>query len=367
MFRAHLASAVKAALAEAVEAGELHVPVTQHVMVEPARRDRHGDYTSNVALRLAGQRPSDAMRVGAAVAARLTGQPSVAEATVVPPGFVNIVLTPAALAGIAATVVQQGKTYGSGPRLAGRRVQLSYPPVSVLDEPASATRATVIGQVLRCLLENAGATVQSEGGAGQVDLRLCIRTDAEPERPADLAEAAEVVTVRPAEDEGGSSSGLTDAMRYAMVRTPLGQPVLPPVVGDTPGGCSEALVAVQYAGARAASLLRHASALGMGHAPADPTSAPVWDPVDRRLLLQLAEFPHVLDVAEQRREPRLLPRYLEGVAATLDRFFAASRILPRGDEPVSPSMNARLSACLAARITVTKGLGMLGLPAPERM
>ncbi len=360
--RAHLSGAITAALTEALEDGVLDVPVPGHVDAQPARHARQGDYTSPVTLQLA-RSPSDAMRLGDAVAQRLARDPAIAGVSVAPPGFLNITLAPSALGEIATQVAREGEAFGRTRRLAGRRVRLCSP-AHPRRPRAAVSRGAVAGEVVGRLLENAGATVLSQQDPASAHLCLVVRCGPEhvPREPD--GEPVEVLNVAPARAGGGLPDVPADAMRYAMLRKPLGQYVSLHAAGTADDG-AQALLVVQYAGARAAALLRHASALGMEHT--DDASNESWEPCERRLLVQLAEFGPVLDLATTRREPRLLPRYLEGVAAMLDRFCSTSRILPRGDEPATSSMAARLTLCSAARVPLTNGLRMLGLPAPDRM
>ena len=42
-------------------------------------------------------------------------------------------------------------------------------------------------------------------------------------------------------------------------------------------------------------------------------------------------------------------------------------MLPQGDEPVTPTNEARLVLVTATRVVIANGLGLLGVSAPERM
>jgi len=60
-------------------------------------------------------------------------------------------------------------------------------------------------------------------------------------------------------------------------------------------------------------------------------------------------------------------RYLEELAGTYHRFYDSCRVLPRGDEEITPLTTARLWACAATATVLRNGLAVLGVHAPERM
>jgi len=124
---------------------------------------------------------------------------------------------------------------------------------------------------------------------------------------------------------------------------------------------------VQYAATRAASILRNAAELGLA-VPDAPEVGVLNHPREQELLLALAQFPQVVASAAELREPHRVARYLEEqVARSAQRFFDECRVLPRGDEAVTPTTFARLRLWQATRIVLASGLGLLGVTAPERM
>jgi arginyl-tRNA synthetase len=90
---------------------------------------------------------------------------------------------------------------------------------------------------------------------------------------------------------------------------------------------------------------------------------------DGELLRALAEFPRVVASATDLREPHRIARYLEDTASVFNKWYDTKecRMLPQGDEPVTPTNEARLVLVHAARTVIANGLGLLGVSAPERM
>jgi arginyl-tRNA synthetase len=90
---------------------------------------------------------------------------------------------------------------------------------------------------------------------------------------------------------------------------------------------------------------------------------------DRELLRALAEFPRVVAAAAELREPHRIARYLEDTTAVFNKWYDTKecRMLPSGDDPVTPVNEARLVLVVAARTVLANGLALLGVSAPERM
>jgi arginyl-tRNA synthetase len=124
---------------------------------------------------------------------------------------------------------------------------------------------------------------------------------------------------------------------------------------------------VQYAHARLASILRNAAELGIAPTVDDFDPGLLSHEREGDLLRALAEFPAVVATAAELREPHRVARYLEATAATFHRFYDICRVLPQGDEQVAAVHRARLLLVEATRIVFARGLGLLGVTAPERM
>jgi arginyl-tRNA synthetase len=117
---------------------------------------------------------------------------------------------------------------------------------------------------------------------------------------------------------------------------------------------------VQYAHARIASIFRRANL-----DPETAKSVPFGDfaPEERALLLELFDFPRVVEGAAARREVHPLPTYLETLATRFHRFYTVHQVLVK-DEAL---MRRRLALCAATKNVLNIGLGLLGVEAPERM
>ena len=154
---------MRAAVAAAVEAGELAVPVPETVAVERPRQKEHGDYATSIALQLAkpaGRRPRE---VAELIATRLRGTEGVGDVEVAGPGFLNVRLAEAALGAVAVQVVQAGAAYGTASVLAGTAVDVEF----ISANPTGPlhlghTRWAAVGDALARVLEASGAAVTRE-------------------------------------------------------------------------------------------------------------------------------------------------------------------------------------------------------------
>jgi arginyl-tRNA synthetase len=117
---------------------------------------------------------------------------------------------------------------------------------------------------------------------------------------------------------------------------------------------------VQYAHARIASIFRRA-----GLQPEAIKEVPAGDfsPAERALLLELFDFPRVVEVAAARREVHLLPNYLEALATRFHRFYTVHQVLVEDGD----LRQRRLALSAATKTVLRIALGLLGVNAPERM
>jgi arginyl-tRNA synthetase len=113
-----LRSLVPAVLSDAVDPAQ--------VVVERARDEKHGDFASNIAMRLAKSARKNPRELAEAIIAALPGSELVASAEIAGAGFINFRLARGAwLAGLRA-VAAQGATYGHSKVGAGRKVMVEF-------------------------------------------------------------------------------------------------------------------------------------------------------------------------------------------------------------------------------------------------
>ncbi len=158
-----LRDVVRTAVIGAVERGTLAVEVPEDVVVERPKNRDHGDYATNIAMRLAKSAGRPPRAVAEALAEELRAQPAIAGVDVAGPGFLNITLAEGALGRIAVQAVTAGNRYGRTEALAGQRINLEF----VSANPTGpvhigGTRWAAVGDALARLLEASGAEVTRE-------------------------------------------------------------------------------------------------------------------------------------------------------------------------------------------------------------
>ncbi|MCU1558644.1 MAG: arginine--tRNA ligase [Microbacteriaceae bacterium] len=142
--------------------GATPVTIEDVSLDRPKNRD-HGDWASNIAMKLAkplGISPRD---LAAEFAEGIRGIDGVASVDVAGPGFINIILDAAAAGALAKSIVEQGAAFGRNDALAGQTINLEF----VSANPTGPlhighTRWAALGDSLARVLRASGATLATE-------------------------------------------------------------------------------------------------------------------------------------------------------------------------------------------------------------
>ncbi|SFL27927.1 arginyl-tRNA synthetase [Paenibacillus sp. 1_12] len=124
---------------------------------------------------------------------------------------------------------------------------------------------------------------------------------------------------------------------------------------------------VQYTHARASSVLRKAGERVAGEefpVKLDDQGAELLNnAAEQNLLKQLYVFKERLEQSAQKLEPSVVSRYLVDLAQSFNRFYHESPILIED----AALRQARLALVRCTQITISNGLSLIGLKAPEKM
>ncbi|MCV2488750.1 arginine--tRNA ligase [Geodermatophilus sp. YIM 151500] len=158
-----LRDVVRTAVRAVVDRGALSVPVPDDVVVERPKNPDHGDYATNVAMRLAKPAGRPPREVAELLAEELRAHDGIASVDVAGPGFLNLRLASGALGTIAVRAVTAGEAYGRTDVLAGERVNLEFVSANPTGPVTlGSTRWAAVGDALARLLEGSGAAVTRE-------------------------------------------------------------------------------------------------------------------------------------------------------------------------------------------------------------
>ena len=133
------------------------------VTLERPADPAHGDYATNIALRLAGDRRQAPRAIAEELAAQALALPAVERAEVAGPGFVNLWLGTGWYADVLGAILEAGAGYGGGSAAAPERIQVelvSANPTGPL--VVSAARNGAYGDCVARLLAFAGHKVERE-------------------------------------------------------------------------------------------------------------------------------------------------------------------------------------------------------------
>ncbi len=174
MIKDEIRRLVEEAAARARTAGQLPAVGLPEVLIERPQRAEHGDYATNLPLRLARAARTNPMQVARAIADQIPVRDTLSEVSVAPPGFINFRLADAWLAAQVDAINQAGPSFAGLDLGQGRRVQVEF----VSANPTGPIhvgngRGATIGSTLANVLEAAGWSVEREyfvnDGGNQTD------------------------------------------------------------------------------------------------------------------------------------------------------------------------------------------------------
>ncbi len=210
------------------------------------------------------------------------------------------------------------------------------------------------------------------GGAATLDVKLCqlvnLFDNGEPVRMS--KRAGTFVTLREVVDEVGK-----DVFRFIMLTRRNDQTLDFDFAKVTEQSKDNPVFYVQYAHARAASVMRHAAAqlpparLGDAALAAAPLDR-LTDPLELALIRLLASWPRIVESAAEAHEPHRIAFFLQDVAAqfhllwTKGKDEATLRFLIAADPDLTC---ARLALVRAVALVIASGLAVFGVEPVEEM
>ena len=168
--RARVRAAVEQAWADAVATGRLPAvevgAAAPAVEIERPANPAHGDFATNLAMKLARPLRRSPMEIAEALAASLQEGPTaslIASVDVARPGFLNLRVTDAALAGVVSGILAAPAAWGRIPAVNPRRVNVEFVSANPTGPlTVGNARGAFVGDLLCRVLEAGGQTVTRE-------------------------------------------------------------------------------------------------------------------------------------------------------------------------------------------------------------
>ncbi len=89
-----------------------------------------------------------------------------------------------------------------------------------------------------------------------------------------------------------------------------------------------------------------------------------FNPAEKELIIELASFPEMVENAAWKMRPHLVSSYLYNLSNLFSKFYAANRVLDAETKEVAQT---RLAMVRGFESVLSKGLGILGVPIPDKM
>lgn len=321
------------------------------VVVERARDAQHGDFATNVALRLAqaaGRTPHDLAQL---IVAALPENSLVMRVEVASAGFINFVLVKDVFAREIARVHELGDRYGQSTIGEGQRVVVTASETADSFDVVDGRRATYC-VALANVLTATGFTIDRAGSLADIEVagvtlyRGGVRVD--------------VRTLEQLRAEVGE-----DACRFFYLLRNRDQHLDFDLQLAKARTDANPLYSVQYAHARVASLLKELGARGfdfdrdIGLANLSRLES---EPA-RALITVLLRYPEAVEYAAVNRAPHSIVYYLRELASAFHTCHNAERAIVAAADV----RNARVALSIAVAQVIRNGLRLVGVSAPESM
>ncbi len=163
MIKDELAQLVEQGARAAMAQGDLPEVPLPEVTVERPRQPEHGDYASNIAMKLQRAVGGNPLAIAEKIVARMPPSPMLGGVAVARPGFINLRLSDAWLAQQVDEILARGETFADSSAGAGLRVQVEFVSANPTGPLTVGNgRGAVIGTTLAAVLEATGHSVERE-------------------------------------------------------------------------------------------------------------------------------------------------------------------------------------------------------------
>jgi arginyl-tRNA synthetase len=321
------------------------------VTVERTRDTQHGDFATNVALRLAkaaGRPPRD---VAQRIVAALPENSIVMRAEVANAGFINFVLVKDVFAREIARVHEQGDRYGESTVGGGQHVVVPLEESLGALDIVQGRRATYCA-ALASVFVASGFSVERGGSLADIEVAGVTLYRG--------GSRVELRTLQQLRNEVGE-----DACRFFYLLRNRDQHLDFDLQLAKSRTDANPLYHVQYAHARVASLMKELRARDLGFdrdVGLSNLSCLRSEPA-QALITVLLRYPEAVEYAAVNRAPHSIVYYLRELASAFHTCHNAERAIVEAADV----RNARVALNVAVAQVIRNGLALVGVSAPESM
>lgn len=163
LVRDTISNAVAAALEKASGDGAINIDSVPEIEIERPNNAEHGDFATNLPLRLARAARANPLQLAQLIAERIESSPEIDSVSAAPPGFINFKLSEPWLQQQVEAVRAAGDSFGASDIGAGRKVMVEFVSVNPTGPVhVGHTRGAVLGSALANSLAAAGYDVTRE-------------------------------------------------------------------------------------------------------------------------------------------------------------------------------------------------------------
>ena len=161
--RKKLVELLTEAVNKAQKSGKLPAVAVPEITIERPQNPEHGDYATNLPLRLARTTSTNPIAIARELAALMPQAGEIEKAVAAPPGFINFTLKDSWLASQVNSILEAGETYGNSAIGNGQSVQVEFVSINPTGPlHVGHGRGAILGSTLANVLAASGYRVEKE-------------------------------------------------------------------------------------------------------------------------------------------------------------------------------------------------------------
>jgi arginyl-tRNA synthetase len=161
--RKKLVELLTEAVNKAQKSGKLPAVAVPEITIERPQNPEHGDYATNLPLRLARATSTNPIAIARELAALIPQAGEIEKAVAAPPGFINFTLKDSWLASQVNSILEAGETYGNSATGNGQSVQVEFVSINPTGPlHVGHGRGAILGSTLANVLAASGYRVEKE-------------------------------------------------------------------------------------------------------------------------------------------------------------------------------------------------------------